>query len=759
LLDCLEAFYGGACGGGKVVSLEGLVLTPFGFRKGKDLKVGMAINNPDGSVARIIQIHPEYEYDEWIVKFHDGTQTIVTGGHLWLAWRSNKSRKVKNKRVFGVPSTEVVETATLLEWLETAKEQVKQGCIHINWPCIPICEEQPFNVTYKVRSDIDPYLLGVLLGDGSLGNKHIGITSGDIEHMKSVLAGYSYYFNGEMQFNFNGESRIFLQQQLSRLDLLGKHAATKFIPKEFLYSDIETRYAVVQGLMDTDGTVDDRGHLSYCTVSKQLAGDMSFLIRSLGGVVTVSEKDPFYRDEDGNKVFCKKAYNLYIKHREGWKLFRLPRKVERARLRAVTPMYKRVVDIELTGKKFRGRCISVSHPNGLYITDDFIVTHNSWALLAAALQYCDVPGYNALIVRDTYSNLSKPGSLIPVSHEWLQGTDAHWSGEKKVWTFPSGATLSFGHLDGPMDHFSYQSSAFQFVGLDEVVQLRKNQALYLFSRLRRDKEHSFVPIRFRAASNPPAAEQVATGSWVKVRYIDPMTKEKDAIFISAKMADNPPLDATEYNLALDKLDPVTRAQLKDGDWDIKAKGRLFQSEWFKIVSAMPEKAKRIRAWDLASTEKSKTNKDPDYTAGIRLAKTEDNLIYIEDMRKFRKKTKDTEDIIRQTAALDGISVPVWIEQEPGSSGKSIIAHYVRNILQGFVCKGERSTGSKISRIKPFASQAEAGNVFLIRGSWTKDFLDDIEIYPDGNHEDSIDALSLAYLRLVGGSVKARLRLI
>ena len=104
-------------GGGKILANDGVVLTPFGWKKGKDVCVGDLINNPDGSVQRVIQIKPEVSIEKWEVHFSDGTSTAVAEDHLWLAWRGEKGRKIKNNRIFGEPSAEVVETRELLEWI------------------------------------------------------------------------------------------------------------------------------------------------------------------------------------------------------------------------------------------------------------------------------------------------------------------------------------------------------------------------------------------------------------------------------------------------------------------------------------------------------------------------------------------------------------------------------------------------------------------------------------------------------------------
>lgn len=378
----------------------------------------------------------------------------------------------------------------------------------------------------------------------------------------------------------------------------------------------------------------------------------------------------------------------------------------------------------------------------------------SVALLMAALQYVDIPGYNAILLRDTYANLSKPEGLIPLAHEWLQQTDAKW-GENYTYTFPSGATLSFGYLNGPLDHFNYQSAAYQFVGIDEVVNIRENQALYMFSRLRR-KIGVNIPLRFRCASNPPTREQVARGSWVKSRYVDPKTRHPDVIFIPAWMEDNPYGDTKSYKeQSLSKLDPITRRQLEKGDWEIRVSGRMFKREWFKIKDSFPvADIEWIRFWDLAGTdieERKRTKSDePAYTAGALVGRNRVNgLIYIGDMQRDQLSPLGCEMLIRQTAQLDGQHIPVWMWQDPGQAGKSQISHYARNVLQGFAFRGRPATREKSVVWSPLASQAEAGNVYLVKGHWNEDFLEELELLPDGKFKDQADAAGGAYEILAG----------
>lgn len=191
------------------------------------------------------------------------------------------------------------------------------------------------------------------------------------------------------------------------------------------------------------------------------------------------------------------------------------------------------------------------------------------ALLMAGLQYVDVPGYSALILRRTFPELSQPGAIMARSHEWLAPWRSHgvgWNEQKKRWTFTTGdggtATLTFGYLRSIRDVYQYQGAEFQFIGFDELTQFPEEPYTYLFSRLRRPESGplSRVPLRMRAASNPG---NVGHG-WVKKRLVAGETRT--GVFIPAKLKDNPHLDQATYVESLSHLPDVTQAQLLEGDW-------------------------------------------------------------------------------------------------------------------------------------------------------------------------------------------------
>ena len=360
-------------------------------------------------------------------------------------------------------------------------------------------------------------------------------------------------------------------------------------------------------------------------------------------------------------------------------------------------------------------------------------------LLMSALQFVGIPGYNAILFRRTLQDHKLPEGLIPRSMEWLSDKGAKWNGSDYKWTFPSGATLTFGYLETEQDKYRYQSSAVQFLGWDELTQFQESQYTYLMSRLRR-LANVHVPLRVRAATNPGGIGH----EWVKQRFIVEGQKYNRA-FIPALLEDNPHIDRVTYEKSLQSLDHATFLQLRHGDWEVRSDVGKFRREWFTIVDGYPAEAKKVRFWDLASTLPKKGT-DPDWTAGALLAE-KDGVYYIVDIQRRRGTPQQIEQLIRMTAEMDGPSVDICMEEEPGSSGVAMIDHYAREVLKGKTFRGIRTTGDKEIRANPVSSAAEAGNVKLVRGTWINDFLDEAEIFPRGSHDDQVDAVAAGFSML------------
>lgn len=457
--------------------------------------------------------------------------------------------------------------------------------------------------------------------------------------------------------------------------------------------------------------------------------------------------------------------------------------------------------------------------------------------LMSSLQYADVPGYSALIIRRTYADLALPGAIMARAEEWLSGTGAHKKDGGKLWEFPTSdpsrpATLQFGYAQTHADVLRYQGAEFQSIFVDELTHFEERTYRYLFSRLRgpaapcalcdhptsqpagqprqHDEDHDHcacghehapfdecagpadrggacgctdyrpvgcpcleayadrealddlgkplfspaadgttladVPLRMRSGSNPGGVGH----EWVRSRFVDPTTKERGAVFVPAKLSDNPSLDRKAYRQSLGLLTEVERARLEDGNWDVADDGDTFDRSWFRIVDEAPADCRWLRYWDCAATVPNpKKRNDPDWTVGTLLGLSPEGQWFVGDVVRFRKSPLDTEKAIAQTAAVDGRRVPVRMEQEPGSSGVGVIDHYRRTVLVGYDFDGVRPVLSKEERAAPFARAAQAGNVKLLSAPWNREWLDELAGFPNLPHDDQVDSASGAQEALVG----------
>lgn len=397
----------------------------------------------------------------------------------------------------------------------------------------------------------------------------------------------------------------------------------------------------------------------------------------------------------------------------------------------------------------------------------------SWALLMAALQFVDVPGYHALILRKTLRELSLPGALIPISKAWLSRTDARWNGNDHSWTFPSGATLTFGYLGTDGAETRYQSAAFHFIGFDELTAFSEDVYTFMHVRCRRPLQspegHSSdgigagdVPLRVRSASNPGGEGH----EWVKRRFIEPKTRE--APFFPSGIDDNPYLDRESYlKVFAGMSDPVTRQRMRDGDWDVTVEGTRFHPDWFEIVdSAPPGPIRSGRHWDLAATEVGPGARDPDYTVGTLMHRYRDNTYCIADVIRGRWSSKKVEQVVAAAARADPRGTLVGIEQEPGSAGKGQVSHYKRNVLPGYNVHGLLPTGDKFTRAGALAAAAEPtvdepGRVCVVAGLWLPDWRTEIGLFSEDykGHDDQVDSAvgSFELVHKAGRTVTKRTR--
>jgi hypothetical protein len=381
---------------GKSLIISTLAITPTGTKRFGDLKVGDRIIGSNGKPCNIIGVYPQGEKDLYKVTFNDGYSILCCKEHLWTVSSCNSGENSKNRenRYITLSTEQMLDENLILEQIGTGwnekrpykfKTYYKQKNGDSKWQ-IPIVK--PIEFENNDVLPIEPYLLGVALGDGHFDSKNnikIGIHK---EDFNEIFETYDF-----IERKPTGNIRIAYFKILNHINNLGlsdTHSDTKFIPEIYKYSSIENRLAILQGLMDTDGHCmkSKNGEFNgteYCTVSERLADDVADIVHSLGGIVRKKSKIGSYKKEDGTKVICKRAYRLNIKMPEQFNPFRLKRKANDYNPPTKYKIGRYIKNIEPCGKG-ESVCIAVDAPDKLYVVENAIVTHNTTQSIIGAIE-------------------------------------------------------------------------------------------------------------------------------------------------------------------------------------------------------------------------------------------------------------------------------------------------------------------------------------------------------------------------------------
>lgn len=339
------------------------VLTPTGYVPMGSLKVGDLVMNPNGSPVRIGDIVEQGTTEIYEVEFQDGRKVRCGANHLWATCRNGKKFYI-------------------MRTVDYMKRKLKQGSPGKEHYPYKIPELNPLN--FDERSvTVDPYVLGVLLGDGYICGDQVRFSTADefiVEELQRRLP--DYIIEHKEQYNYVIKSKVQgineLNRQLKDLKVKVK-SYNKFIPENYKFTSIENRFELIRGLMDTDGSVTN-GACSFVSTSEQLIDDIVFVLRSLGIRCKKSKEIPGRNNVDfnnGNYSDTRPHWELTITTEED--IFKLPRKLENIRKNR-TYNYKGIgiKAIRKTGEFEKQRCLCIDNENHLYITKDFIPTHNSY---------------------------------------------------------------------------------------------------------------------------------------------------------------------------------------------------------------------------------------------------------------------------------------------------------------------------------------------------------------------------------------------
>lgn len=372
----------GETGQGKAQPVDEPVITPTGWREIGSLRVGDEVVSVDGLPTRVVGVFPQGCRDIFEVEFQDGTIIRCDRDHLWAVLTDTDVFRGKDPRIMTaeqIVSRGLKETDGRLRWRVPTPRPIQHP---------------------EAQLPIPPYLMGVLLGDGCLTNSGVRLSL-DIrdrwiaDRIEACLPVGLYVKRsdrgrGAMDCRVRARRRGDPNPVSEHLERLGLRVMScdRFIPDAYLLASVEQRVDLLQGLLDTDGTV-IQGRVQFNTSSPRLAHDISCLVWSLGGSVKTSSKIPTYT-HNREKREGRRAYTVNITlppdlHRRA---FSLPRKASLVHPRIVGP-YRKIADIRPAGKA-ECVCIAVEHPSKLYVTRNYVVTHNTtfatWACLELARQ-------------------------------------------------------------------------------------------------------------------------------------------------------------------------------------------------------------------------------------------------------------------------------------------------------------------------------------------------------------------------------------
>lgn len=360
-------------GGGKALCLDTPVLTTTGYKQMRDIKLSDEVITPWGK-SKIVGIYPQGVQDVYRITFSDGTFAKSTLDHLWSV-RSSKD-KYKGKP-FKVKSLENILNSGLS----------RVNCENSSQHFIPITE--PINSFESSKElPIDPYLLGVLIGDGTLSHG-VQFTTIDDEIVTSVenllpsnmkvrrIKGTISY--GISNINPNSQKKNPVTEYLKSVKLNCK-SEFKFVPSEYMFNSIENRVALLQGLLDTDGGVEMGRKISFSTSSYQLAKDVQFLVQSLGGTAKICPRETTHLV----------SYRMNLCLPNEIEPFRLSRKANKVPKRIKYFPRRSIKKVEYVGRE-EVQCIKIADPNGLFLINDCIVTHNTIMSIVATAEIGQLP--------------------------------------------------------------------------------------------------------------------------------------------------------------------------------------------------------------------------------------------------------------------------------------------------------------------------------------------------------------------------------
>ena len=542
----------GSVRSGKSQPISAYLYCPQGKKKMGGIRVGDYVFNREGKPVRVLGIFPQGKLDTYRITFHDGSSAVCSKEHLW-SYTTQKCVSNKHYTMYTSTLEDIIADLERYKDRDTMYKRAGKYRFPING-CVKF-EQQ------EVK--IDPYLLGLLLGDGCItGNSSFSFTNDEYELHEYVKKAISYYDCRYTYYERDEEhcargfivcSKI-LKEFLIYYGLYGKRSETKFIPVEYKHNSKEVRLHILAGLLNTDGYVpSNRPSISYATVSKQLYDDVAEVARSLGLFVN-TDKKPDTREK--NKHIC---YVLTI--RVNKELYDLLSSKHKSRLNLDVKKQKNwrlIKSIEYVGKE-ECQCIYVDDDEHLYLTDDFIVTHNTIVAITSFVLF--------LMSNFNYQNASISGKTVMTARRNLVnplkqiclalGIEVIDHRSENFLELRQGKTCNLVYIFGGKDERAQdmvQGLTLACSLIDEVVLMPESFYNQLVAR------HSVDDAKIFTTSNPGSP-----WSWFYKDVIKRLPKI-NGIYLHFTMDDNPSLSEEVKERYKQLYSGVWKRRFIDGKW-------------------------------------------------------------------------------------------------------------------------------------------------------------------------------------------------
>jgi superfamily II DNA or RNA helicase len=690
-LNYLKSFrFGGILaddmGTGKALSVASRILTPNGWRRFGDVKVGDPVMNSQGGISRITGVFPQGMLPAFRMTFSDGASVVCSDDHLWLV---NSELRTSRGYVGRVTTTRAIR--------ERLRDDAGNA-MH----AIPIAA--PMNFDTAGALPLDPYVLGCLLGDGKLSRTRIRPCPSDEEIFIELLAnlptsaGTPSRYQHAIRPHLASEGMrapTIEREALDQLDPLGWDGTTKFVPEAYLFASTSDRLSLLQGLLDTDGSITRReGRVEFTTLSQGLAEDVCSLVRSLGGVARLRLRKIAALTAVGERRIGKPTYRVSVVMPPEFNPFRHPDKAAAYRDGPWTKDLptRAIVDVQPVGTE-EMLCISVDAPDRLFITNDFIVTHNTMQVIAQLLHRKEEEGTGASLVIAPTS----------VTHTW-ENEIARFAPALKTMRLQSGSERASKYSE--IENFDVVITSYALARLDAEQLERFNFRMLILDEAQNAKNPSSQIAKVvrnlradhRLALTGTPVENSLRDLWSIFAFVEPGLLGSEGSF--RRRFENPIAEGDEVaaHALRSRLEPFVLRRTKED-----------------VARELPERTEQIIECDLSPLQRR-------LYRGIAEAARRDVLAQMDGDDRIEGATVHVLAALtrlRQVCAHPGLIMPEYID-EPDASGKfDAFLETVEEVLSG---------GHKVLVFSAFASMLK-----IMRSSLQKR---DVEFgYLDGATKD------------------------